>query len=127
MEGQKLFEMGGVDYTNSITVPSYKVNSEPVTEDYTNINKIKYAQYIRDKVSGSFTLKFFKPEDMTSFFEAYQNLRERNGRITIKVYVMNLNQIKEIHADMKMTPADTMPYMSGGKSYDGFDVTITER
>ena len=140
MEGMSLFKMGNVDYTRFITVPSYKVNSEPVTESYTDIRKVDHDQYIRDRITGSFTLKFFDDssyddvpthktaaENFQDFFSAYQTHRKPNGDINIDVYVQNLNTIKTITAKMKMDPANTLPYMNGGKSYDGFDVTITER
>ena len=106
MEGMSLFKMANVDYTRFITMPSYKVISEPVTEEYTDINKISHAQYIRDKISGSFTLKFYDDsayedvettktaaENFQDFFDAYQTHRQPNGDITIEVYVNNLNAL----------------------------------
>ena len=135
-----LFKMGNVDYTRFITMSSYQVNSEPITEEYEDVNKLSHPQFIRNKISGSFTLKFF--DDMSydeayngktaaqnykDFFSAYNSLRAANGLITIEVYVNNLDTTKTIQAKMKMDPKNEMPYMDGGKSYDGFDVTITER
>jgi len=136
-----LFKMGNTDYTRFITIPSYKVNSKPVTKEYTDINQVSHKQFIRNKVSGSFTLKFFDdnsyPDVLTTktavenyqdFFNAYNNLKSANGLIELEVYINNLNQTKQIKAFMEMEPSNTLPYMNDGtKSYDGFDVTITER
>ncbi len=140
MSGQSLFKMGNKDYTRFITVPSYKVTSKPVTKDYTDINGVTHKEYIRDQISGSFTLKFFDDnsyddvstslsaaENFQEFFNEYNRLKQRSGLITITVYVNNLNTTKEIKAYLEMDPSNTMPYMNGGKRYDGFDVTIKER
>lgn len=140
MNGASLFKMGNKDYTRFITVPSYKVYSEPVTKSYEDINKLTHDEYIRDQIKGSFTLKFFDDnaydepyagktavENFQNFFSEYQRLRQSNGDIEIEVYVNNLNITKTITARMKMEPTNTMPYMNAGKSYDGFDVTITEK
>ena len=135
-----LFVMGGVDYTRFITVPSYKVVSKPVTKGYEDITQTSHKQFVRNKISGSFTLKFFSDssyddvsthrsaiENFQNFFDSYNRLKSANGLITITVYVNNLNVTKEIQAYMEMEPADTMPYMDTSKSYDGFDVTITQK
>ncbi len=135
-----LFVMGGVDYTRFITVPSYKVVSKPVTKDYEDITKTSHKQFVRNKISGSFTLKFFSDssyEDVSttksaidnyqSFFDEYNRLKSANGLVTVTVYVNNLNTTKEIQAYLEMDPPDTMPYMDTGKSYDGFDVTISQK
>lgn len=140
MSGLSLFKMGNVDYTRFITMPSYKVVSKPVTKEYKDVNEVTHAQYIRDQISGSFTLKFFDDssyedvnthrtaaENFQNFFSEYQRLKQRSGKIEITVYVNNLNTIKTIQADMDMDPANYMPYMNAGKNYDGFDVTIKER
>ena len=140
MEGMSLFKMGNKDYTRFITVPSYKVTSKPVTKEYSDINQITHKEFIRNKISGSFTLKFFDDssysevethksaaENFQEFFEYYQQLKSNSGLITITVYVNNLNSTKEIQAYIDMEPSNTMPYMNSGKSYEGFDVTITER
>lgn len=136
--GDSLFVMGDVDYTRFITVPNYKVTSSPVTKEYTDINEVTHKEYIGDKISGSFTLKFFDDasydenyegktasENFQDFFNAYNQLRDANGLIEIQVYVNNLNATQTIQAFMDMTPKNTLPYMEGGKEYDGFDVTIT--
>jgi hypothetical protein len=135
-----LFKMGNVDYTRFITVPDYKVTSKPITKEYTDINQVSHKEFVRNKVSGSFTLKFFDDmaydeayngktaaQNFQDFFTAYNSLRAANGLIQIEVYVNNLNTTKKIQAYMDMDPANTMPYMEGGKEYNGFDVTITER
>lgn len=136
-----LFKMGNVDYTRFITVPSYKVTSKPVTKEYEDINMVSHKQYVRNKVEGSFTLKFFDDksydenynsytaaENFQAFFDAYNSLRSSNGLIEIEVYVNNLNTTKTIKAYLDMEPSNTLPYMNAsGKDYDGFDVTITER
>lgn len=140
MEGSILFKMGNKDYTRFIKVPSYKMNSKPVTKEYSDINQVSHAQYVRDQIKGSFTLKFFGDSSYDEAYEGksavtnyqeflseYQRLRQLNGDIEITVYVNNLNALKTINAKMEMEPANTMPYMNSGKSYDGFDVTITER
>lgn len=140
MSGLALFKMGNKDYTRFITVPSYKVSSKPITKEYQDINGVTHKEFIRDQISGSFTLKFYDDssyEDVSTtlsaadnfqeFFDEYQRLKQKSGLITITVYVNNLNITKEIQAYMEMEPANTMPYMNGGKSYDGFEVTIKER
>jgi len=136
-----LFKMGNIDYTRFITMSSYKVNSKPITKEYVDVNQVTHKEFIRNKVSGSFTLKFYDdrsyPDVLTTktavenyqdFFDAYNSLRTPNGLIEIEVYLNNRNETKKIKAYMEMEPSNTLPYMNdGSKSYDGFDVTITER
>lgn len=140
MNSTILFKMGNKDYTRFIKVPTYKMNSKPITKEYDDINKINHSEYIRDQIKGSFTLKFFGDssydeayegksaiDNYQDFLSEYQRLRQLNGYIEITVYVNNLNATKTITAKMEMEPANNMPYMNSGKNYDGFDVTITEQ
>lgn len=140
MEGTFLFKMGNRDYTRFITVPSYKMISKPVTKSYSDINQVAHDQYIRDQITGSFTLKFFADSSYDDVYEGrsavgnyqnflseYERLRQLNGTIEVTVYVNNLNAVRTINAKMEMEPANEMPYMDSGKDYDGFTVTITER
>lgn len=123
----ELFMIGDNDYTQYITVPSYKVNYAPVYNTWTDANYITHRDTLRYKVSGSFKMLFNTEEELNQFLDdIYNNEDASGGYIPIKVYVNNLSNQQDIDAYISFTLANDKPYY-GVKEHEGFEVKVEER
>lgn len=122
-------ETVNVDFTNNITVPSYKVNDFDIAEEWEDGNKKKHKEIVRSQVKGSFTLKFMDAQSFNHFFEVLNANKvltgDNSGAVLMNVFVQNKNIVKSIYAFVTADPANTLPYM-GAKNYEGFNVQIEE-
>lgn len=124
----KLFVINGVDYTNRITMPTYKVSDMPVYTEWEDSNWTTHRNIHTWKAEGSFTLKFQTKEEFMSFMDQINELRLKDGTVKCSVYLNNKNTTKEnVYLFIDYDVQNTLPYMGGYKDYDGFDVTIKER
>ena len=84
-----------VDFTQFITVPSWKVNEVDVTEDWEDGNRELHQYIVRTQVVGTFTLKFFKEADFHRFFEVLNTNKittgKNSGAVLATVYLQNKN------------------------------------
>ena len=123
----ELFMIGDNDYTQYITVPSYKVNYVPVYNTWTDANYTTHRDILRYKVSGSFKMLFNTEEELNQFLDdIYNNEDASGGYIPIKVYVNNLSNQQDIDAYVSFTLANDKPYY-GIKEHEGFEVKVEER
>ena len=118
-----------VDFTQYITVPSYKVNEFDDTEDWKDGNGKKHKNLIRTQIRGTFTLKFFNVTEFNRFFEILEANKivsgENSCSVLATVYVQNKNIVKTTYVFVTADPADTLPLLGTG-SYEGFEVSIEE-
>lgn len=122
----ELFMIGEDDFTNFITVPSYKVNYGPVYNTWTDANYKQHRDILRYKVQGSFKLLFDTEEDLNRFLDDVYNFEDiTTGTVPIKVYVNNLSNQQEIDAFISFAMANEKPYF-GVKQHDGFEVKVEE-
>ena len=122
----ELFMIGDDDFTNFITVPSYKVNYGPVYNTWTDANYKQHRDILRYKVQGSFKLLFDTEEDLNRFLDDVYNFEDiTTGTVPIKVYVNNLSNQQEIDAFISFAMANEKPYF-GVKQHDGFEVKVEE-
>ena len=122
----ELFMIGDDDFTNFITVPSYKVNYGPVYNTWTDANYKQHRDILRYKVQGSFKLLFDTEEDLNRFLDDIYNFEDiTTGTVPIKVYVNNLSNQQEIDAFISFAMANEKPYF-GVKQHDGFEVKVEE-
>lgn len=122
----KLFKMGDKDLTSNITVPSYKVNSHPSYNEWTDANHVRHRDICRRIIRGSFTLLFVKQEDYFEFITLLEDVTEADGSTPVSIYVNNLNKVVDTKVFVSIDPANTLP-LFGMRSYEGFEVTIEER
>ena len=111
-----IFKMGSNDYTNNITVPSYKMNQTPTYREYTDCNYTVHREIARQKISGSFTVFFTKVQDFKDFMSYIQENTLQDGSILVSAYVNNLSAVKDFYAYLECTPASNLPYY-GSKEY----------
>ena len=117
------------DYTQNITVPSYKVNEFDESDDWEDGNKKKHKYIVRTRIKGSFTMKFFDILTFNDFFETINSSKiqtgDNSGAVLITAYIQNKNITKSFYAFIDADPADTLPLM-GSADYEGFEVQIEE-
>lgn len=120
------FKMGGTDYTSKIKMGTYKVNSQPVYEEWTDGNYLTHRVVTRRRLSGSFTMLFDDPVEYYEFLYKVQDLTGIEGYTTASLYVNNLHTIQDANVYISLEPINLVPYF-GAKSHDGFTISINER
>lgn len=122
----KMFVIDGTDFSDCITVPSYKVNSKDIYDEYVDANKIKHRDIHRSQISGTMSMKFF---DIDRYYDFLRLLREKKtieGYVTVSLYVNNLNEVKEADVYIDHDMANVIPVL-GMKDNTTIEITITER
>lgn len=122
----ELFILNGVDYTNKITVPSYKVQSEPVTKTWEDATYTNHIDVLRYRIKGSFTMYFDDNEELTSFLTELANSTAIDNYVSATLYDNRLNMQKESRYTFKIELINNRPYF-GRKQHDGYNVTIEEQ
>ena len=121
----ELFRIGTVDFTKRITVPSYKVNRHPQYHEWVNGNGVTRRHVYRQKISGTFTMRFVNPEDYFEFINMVSENTGAGGYTPVSVYVNNINEVVNTNVFINFDPANTLPVM-GTRKDSGFQVTIEE-
>jgi len=123
-----LLVIGNEDFTQHIKVPSYKVNREPVYQEWSNLNYKTRRDISRTRIEGNFTLLYDDPSELDHFFDTVNAAKALSGdeSITMTVYVNNLHTTATIVAFIKYTPANEKP-LFGREQVSGFEVTIKEK
>ena len=68
-----IFIVGTTDYSANVVSGSYKVNNDPVYNEWTDGNGIVHRQKVRDKVVGSFDMFFRSLSDYNDFLTVLNN------------------------------------------------------
>ena len=123
----ELLIIGGKDFTKHIKVPSYKVNKEPVYEEWEDANYLKHREVTRHRIKGDFTMLFDEIDDLNEFYTTVNTLREQytSEIIPVTVYVNNYNIQAVINTALEFTPANEKPYF-GRQNISGFTVKVEE-
>lgn len=122
----ELFIIGDHDYTEFITVPSYKINNGPVYNEWTDANYKKHRDILRYKITGTFKMLFNTEEDLNQFLDDIYNYEDASGGyIPVTVYVNNLSNQQTIDAYISFTLANDKPYY-GVKEHEGFEIKVEE-
>lgn len=122
----KLFVLNGVDYTNRIVVPSYKISSFSTYTEWVDGNFTTHRDNHVDKLKGTFTLKFQTQNEYFAFLNTYNRALNKDGTVRTELYSNKHNITREAYVFLDFDPENTLPYM-GYKDYEGFEVTIQER
>ena len=124
----QLFVVNGLDFTQHIKVPSYKVNRNEVYEEWEDSNYLKHREITRNRVSGSFTVLYDDVAELDTFFDTINNLKASSttGAIEMTVYLNNYHTVATINAFIKYTPSNEKPIF-GVEKISGFEVSIEEQ
>lgn len=121
-----VFKMGGKDYSKNITVPSYKVNQEPIYREWTDCDYVVHREIARKKIKGSFTIFFTTIEEYKQFFNYIKGNTLQDGSILVSSLVNNINEIRDYYAYIECLPVNNLPFYNA-REYEGYEVNITER
>lgn len=111
-------KIGDIDITPFINEKSYKMDSVPVENKWTDANYAEHVDEVRRRVTGSFDLAFVTDEQYNDFITLLNNNKSGN-LLTITVYVgSDINNLQTIYAYYKMT------YKKRNEAMQGYIVTI---
>lgn len=111
-------KIGDIDITPFINEKSYKMDSVPVENKWTDANYAEHVDEVRRRVTGSFDLAFITDEQYNEFITLLNNNKSGN-LLTITVYVgSDINNLQTIYAYYKMT------YKKRNEAMQGYIVTI---
>jgi len=100
-----LVKIGEVDISEYIISDSYSVNEQDVTNSWVDANRVTHQDVVRQRISGDFKLKFNKESDYADFCQLIKEKRTSDHRLPMTLYVVNLNEEKEITAFYSFLPA----------------------
>lgn len=121
-----LFKIGDNDYTRFITVPSYKVNREKETEEWTDVTKTKHKEIIRTRVKGDFSMYFDDVEELYSFLDDVENNTTTGNYVHAFVYEQKSREVVESDFFIDFSLINDKPFFKV-RSHSPFTVTIEER
>ena len=122
----KVFAINGEDLSKYIEVPSYTINSQPISKDWTDANGVKHKSNIRQQIRGNFRIKCRTKDKHLEILRLFRENITAEGYTPVDLYVNNLDKVKTINAYITMNPANTMP-LFGISEYEGFEVSVEER
>lgn len=122
----QLFVLNGVDYTQHIVVPSYKVQREPVTKTWEDATYSNHVDFIRWRIKGTFRIYFETVEEFDHFLNELTNMRDTDYYTRAKFYDNDTRQLVDSRYIIKFTFANDKPYY-GIKKHDGYDIQIEEQ
>jgi len=99
-----LVKIGITDITKHILSESYDVNAEDIFKEWTDANKVTHRNIIRQKISGSFELKFNTQEEYSAFCELIRKSRTAQYLLPMTLYVINEDKEKEVNVFYKYEP-----------------------
>lgn len=121
-----LFKIGDNDYTNHITVPSYKVNREKEEEEWVDVTKTKHKEIVRTTVRGDFDIYFDDINELYAFLDDIENNTTTGNYVHAFVYEQKRRELVESDYYIDFKLQNDKPYY-GVKSHSGFTVSIEER
>lgn len=119
-----LVKIGNVDFSRNVLTGTYEVNAYDVYQKWTDANQVEHRDVVRQRVSGSFDLKFLTEEDYASFIETVKANKASDGTLPVSLYVVNENEQRETKVYFKMGPA--VRKSLNKKSYTAFTFEVSE-
>ncbi|MBQ5473201.1 MAG: hypothetical protein IIT65_00540 [Lachnospiraceae bacterium] len=119
-----LFTFNGIDYSDKILMPSYKINSQPLYEEWQDANGITHRDYVRNRVSGTFDIYFTDVNDFYTFVNSLKNTRRLDLTYEITLYINNELTARTIYAYISYEFSEEEPIMS--IQHDSFTIEIEE-
>lgn len=121
-----LFKIGDNDYTQFITVPSYKVNREKEEVEWVDVTKTKHKEIVRTRVVGDFSMWFDDIDDLYRFLDDIENNTTTGNFIHAFVYEQKRRELVESDFFINFTLVNDKPFFKV-KSHSPFTVSIEER
>lgn len=78
LTGSKLTKF--IDFTKYIVVPTYDVNSTDINEDWTDADYVTHRIVVREKVTGTFDIRFSSVKEYNDFMDILYQNRVVNGK-----------------------------------------------
>jgi hypothetical protein len=122
----EMFMIGDNDYTKYITVPSYKVNKNPITTEWTDVLKTKHQEVVRTRIEGTFSMLFDDPVELDKFLDDVENNMTTGNYIHLKVYENKRRDLIESDFFIEFELQNDRPYFRI-KTHETFEVQIEER
>lgn len=122
----EMFMIGNNDYTKYITVPSYKVNKNPITTEWTDVLKTKHQEVVRTRIEGTFSMLFDDPVELDKFLDDVENNMTTGNYIHLKVYENKRRELIESDFFIEFELQNDRPYFRI-KTHEPFEVKIEER
>lgn len=126
----QLFVINGVDFTKQIAMSSYIVNRKDVGESWVDGNKTEHMYIYRQQIEGTFQIK---PESVEMYLLFCSTINENKiltgkyaGSVLASMYLNNENAFVNAYVRITFDPANELPYISLGKTIEGFEVSIKE-
>lgn len=121
-----IFIIGSHDYSSNILTGTYNVNKNSEYKEIQDANGFYHRFPIRDRVSGSFDMRFLKMTDYEQFVMDLKDLKASNGSYPVTVAINNTLTTEPINAyiDCNMVRNITQ---SGLTYFETFTVTLEER
>ena len=120
-----LVRIGTTDITKHIIAESYDVNEEDVYNEWTDANKVKHRDTIRQKIVGTFTLKFNTDKEYAYFVNLIKTSRTAARLLPMTVYVVNADENREVKMIYSFKPKVARS-LTGGKTYRSFDFEVEQ-
>lgn len=115
------------DLSKHVPMGTYNVNVLEEFEEWTDSNYDIHRKLLRNRVEGTFNLKFKSISDYEDFLTAITKARTTTGQnyITMNAFATNkgTNYTKKFY--IEFTPKNDLPHMVDSKN-DAFTVTIKE-
>lgn len=122
----ELFKIGENDYTQHITVPSYKVNKKKVTKEWVDVQKTKHVDVERTRVEGTFSLLFDDIDELNNFLDDVENNTTNGNFIHAFAYANNTRELVESDYFIEFELQNDKPFFRI-KAHDPFEIKIEER
>ncbi len=120
-----LFTVNAKDYTPFIISKTYKVNRLDVYESWTDANGITHRVVYRQKISGSFDIKFINRSHYSQFLSDLGAVKN-DGYHAVSLYLNNMLTSANANVFITMEPAMNAQY-SDYPEMAKFSVKVVER
>lgn len=120
-----LVKIANTDITKYILSSTYDVNEENVIKEWTDANYVTHRNVIRQKVLGSFDLKFNKEEEYSAFCALIRERCTAEYLLPVTLYVVNKNEERDTQVFFEYQPK-LVKNLSSGKSYKEFTFEVEE-
>lgn len=98
-----LFLIGTKNYSNNILNDTFSVHDEALFNEWTDGNYTTHRDYLRNKASGTFTMRFRKLSEYEEFVNRLGNKRTSGGYYVCTVHCNNTNTTKTCNLFIKTT------------------------
>lgn len=126
----QLFVINGVDFTNHITVPNYRMNRKDVGDTWTDGNKTEHVYIVRQQIEGAFTFRADSVETYKLFCKTVNENKittgKYSGAVLASMYLNNEDAFVSAYVRLSFDPKNELPYIDANKKRDGFEVTVKE-